>query len=75
MYQAPLKKTITDFLNLKLAVVVENGTQKRRKKFDIPAGMSITVEDLEKMKSKENEPHKKLLTKKVAKNARKRVLQ
>lgn len=47
-----IEDSFKDFLDSKRAVVVGDGTQKRRKKFNIPAGSSITAEDIAKLKVK-----------------------
>lgn len=60
-----IEDSFKEFLDAKRAVVVESGVQKKRKKFDIPAGSSITAEEICNVKVKVEEVHEE--TRKVDK--------
>ncbi|XP_039450191.1 uncharacterized protein LOC120429094 [Culex pipiens pallens] len=54
-----IEDSFKDFLNAKRTAVVGGAPTKRRKKFDIPAGTSVTAEDLARISNQENGQRKK----------------
>lgn len=73
-----IEDSFKDFLNTKRTAVVGGAPTKRRKKFDIPAGTSVTAEDLARISNQENEqrnkPTKKPKEKPIKKPVARRVL-